>query len=283
MQSRFESWRASFRTGADGRGDAQTPMTALSAIILAAGKGKRMQSDLPKVAHEVADRAMVRWVAEACAQAGCERIVLVVGHGQEIVRAIFEDWPAEAPAIEYAVQDEQLGTGHAVQCALPHFSDDMGGDVFVLAGDGPLIRAETLTQLHELHTQTSAQATMATSVIDDPTGYGRIARDGEGRFAAIVEHKNCTPEQLEICEINPSYYCFKTKEMFDGLQRVQRDENSGEWFLTDVPGLLLASGGRVEVIDAVPPEDVLSINTPDQLAAVDHVLRSRLGMPVGKD
>ncbi|MEO1128356.1 MAG: NTP transferase domain-containing protein [Planctomycetota bacterium] len=258
-------------------------MTALSAIILAAGKGKRMQSDLPKVAHEVADRAMVRWVAEACAEAGCERIVLVVGHGQDIVRGIFEDWPADAPSIEYAVQDEQLGTGHAVQCAQPLYADDMGGDVFVLAGDGPLIRSETLAQLHDQHRTSGARATMATSVIEDPTGYGRIARDRDGRFAAIVEHKNCTPEQLEIREINPSYYCFTTQAMFDGLQRVQRDENSGEWFLTDVPGLLLASGGRVEVIDAVPPEDVLSINTPDQLADVDRVLRSRLGMPVGKD
>ncbi len=253
-------------------------MTGLSAIILAAGKGTRMSSDLPKVAHEVAGKAMVRWVVEACAAAGCERVVLVVGHGQETVRALFDDWPGDEMRVEFAVQEPQLGTGHAVQCAEPLFGDRPVGDVFVLAGDGPLIRPQTLVTLYDRHRETGAAATLATAVLEDPTGYGRIVRDAAGRFSAIVEHKNCDEGQLAIMEVNPSYYCFDASALLGpggALSRVERDERSGEYFLTDAVGLITGEGGRVEVVDAVPPEDVLSINTPEQLAEVDRILRGR--------
>lgn len=256
-------------------------MTRLASIILAAGKGTRMNSDLPKVAHPVAGRPMVLWVADACAEAGCERIVVVVGHQQEVVRQIFADWPGDAPPVEFAVQQPQFGTGHAVQCAAPTLAD-FAGDVVVLAGDGPAIRTQTLDRLVGTHRAAKAAATLATALIADPTGYGRIARDAAGRFAAIVEHKNCTPDQLKITEVNPSYYCFDAPRLFDALGRITRDERSGEYFLTDVPALLLAEGQRVEVVDAVPPEDVLSINTPAQLAEVDEILRKRAAMPAGK-
>lgn len=262
-------------------------MNGLSAIILAAGKGTRMNSDLPKVAHEVAGKAMVRWVAEACAEAGCERVVVVVGHGAEDVRAIFDDWADGGPTalesgatIEFAVQEPQLGTGHAVMCARPLFGDEPSGDVFVLAGDGPLIHASTLAALHERHARSGAAATLATAVIDDPTGYGRIVRDDAGAFRGIVEHKNCTPGQRAIHEVNPSYYCFDAPVLFAALDRLEPDEKSGEYFLTDVLGLLSGAGdggGRVEVVEAVPAADVLSINTPEQLREVDRLLRARLG------
>lgn len=256
-------------------------MTRLASIILAAGKGTRMNSDLPKVAHPVAGRPMVLWVADACAEAGCERIVVVVGHQQHVVREIFEAWPEDAPPVEFAVQQPQHGTGHAVQCAEPALHG-FAGDVLVLAGDGPLIRAATLDRLVGAHRAAHAAASLATARIADPTGYGRIVRDARGRFAAIVEHKNCTPEQLAIHEVNPSYYCFDVARLFHALARVQRDERSGEYFLTDVPALLLADGATVEVLDAVPAEDVLSINTPAQLAEVDGILRARISMPTGK-
>lgn len=255
-----------------------------SAIILAAGKGTRMKSDLPKVAHEVAGRSMVEWVAQACVEAGCSRVVVVVGYQQEVVREIFAKRRDLGGVIEFAVQSEQLGTGHAVRCAESLFAREKnaaGNDVFVLAGDGPLIRAETLATLLERHRSIGASAALATSVIEDSTGYGRIVRDGSGRFVGIVEQKNATPEQLRIREVNPSYYCFDAKELFSSLERVKRDAVSGEYYITDVPALLLQSGKRVEVIDAVPPEDVLSINTPEQLAEVDRVLRARLNQEPG--
>lgn len=254
------------------------------AIILAAGKGTRMESDLPKVVHPVGGRPMVCAVVDACRGAGCERTVLVVGYKQEVVRDLMaEQGAAWSKGIEYAVQAQQLGTGHAVLSA----KETLGATVnehrpcFVLAGDGPLIRAETLATMLRTHTQVHAAATLATSVIPDPTGYGRIVRDGQRKLAAIVEHKECTPDQLAIREVNPSYYCFDTAELFSALAQVERNEQSGEYYITDVPALLLKQGKRVEVIEAVPPQDVLSINTPAQLAEVDAIYRSRPGATVG--
>ena len=171
----------------------------LAAIILAAGQGTRMNSDLPKVIHAVCDRPMVYWVVIAAREAGASRIILIVGHGSEHVREAFSGDDAD---IEYAIQEPQLGTGHATTCAEPLLKD-FQGDVVVLGGDGPLIRAETIRMMHNRHCQTSASATLATSVIDDPTGYGRILRDSEGRFDAIIEHKNATDTQRTIHEIYP--------------------------------------------------------------------------------
>jgi len=262
-------------------------MKSLSAIILGAGMGKRMKSDLPKVVHPVAGAPMVRWVADACAEAGCGRIVVVVGHQHERVRAVFAGADAasprgsfaRSPAIEFVLQQPQLGTGHAVLCAKPLFEREVsepGHGIFVLAGDGPLIRAATLARMLERHRASNAVATIATSVIPDPTGYGRIIRDDRGRFRAIVEDRNCTEPQRLIREVNPSYYCFDARALFEALTCVQRNEVSGEYYLTDVLEVLLRAGRTVEVIDAVPPEDVLSINTPEQLAEVDRILRARL-------
>ena len=246
-----------------------------TAIILAAGKGTRMRSDLPKVVFEIGGRPMVCSVVDACLAAGCTRIVVVVGHEQELVRSALASY---GERVEYAVQDQQLGTGHAVTCAAGLFERERqskGHNVFVLCGDGPLIRKATLDTVLNKHAGSKADATLATAVIDDPSGYGRIARDASGRFVAIVEQKNCTSEQLRIREVNPSYYCFDVKSLFEALPRVTRNALTNEYYLTDVPALLMSGGGRVEVIEAVPAEDVLSINTPEDLAKVDAIYRMR--------
>lgn len=250
---------------------AQTPsQSTLSAIILAAGKGTRMKSDLPKVVHPVGDRPMVRAVVDACRRVGAQRIVAIVGYKQELVRDALKD-----DSCEFAVQAEQLGTGHAVMCAADAFTADLAGDCFVLCGDGPLIRPATLSLMLDRHRSTGAAATLATAVLEDATGYGRIDRDANGRFRAIVEQKNCSPEQLKIREVNPSYYVFRTADLFAALKRVMRNPLTSEYYITDVPELLLKDGKRVEVIEAVPPEDVLSINTLEDLAKVDAIYRSR--------
>jgi bifunctional UDP-N-acetylglucosamine pyrophosphorylase/glucosamine-1-phosphate N-acetyltransferase len=165
--------------------------------------------------------------------------------------------------------------------AAPLFASLPRRDVFVLAGDGPLIRPQTLDRLLHVHRDADAAATLATALLDDPTGYGRIIRDEGGAFEAIIEHRDATEEQLQINEINPSYYCFASDKLFDGLARVGNDNRQGEFYLTDVPAVLKGGGDTVCVVDAVPTEDVLSINTPQQLAEVDAILRRRLDSTPG--
>lgn len=245
---------------------------APDAIILAAGKGTRMASDLPKVMLEVADRPMVWWVVQACREAGVRRCILVVGYGGDLVQRVM----SEVPGCQFVEQSQQLGTGHAARMAEPLFTPGEARDVFVLAGDGPLIRGSTLRQLLDKHRADSAAATLATAVLSDPSGYGRVIRDSDGSFKAIVEQKDATPEQRAVREVNPSYYCFRSDDLFGGLGRIKNDNRQGEYYLTDVPGLLKAEGRTVSLVDAVPSEDVLSINTPAQLEEVDRILRNRL-------
>ncbi|RMH26494.1 MAG: glycosyl transferase family 2 [Planctomycetota bacterium] len=244
---------------------------SLVAIILAAGKGTRMNSDLPKVAHEAAGRPMVEWVARACAEAGCARILVVVGHGQGLIREIL----AGVTGVEFVEQREQLGTGHAVQQCRPAL-DGFTGDVIVLAGDGPLVRGGSLRRLVERHRAAGASATLATAEIDDPSGYGRILRDNAGAFLGVVEEKNATDAQRAIREVNPSVYCFNAPSLFDALARVERNPVSGEFYLTDAPALIARAGGAIDAARSLAPDEALSVNTPEQLARVDAILRARL-------
>ena len=248
-----------------------------AAIILAAGQGSRMKSDLPKVAHHAAGAPMVEWVVRAASDAGVSRIVLVVGHQQEVVRDLFE---GSVHPIEYAVQSEQKGTGHAAQMAETCLAG-FDGDVFVLVGDGPLLRSEVLRKVHERHVESGAAATLATANIPDPTGYGRIVRDEGGRFVGIVEQKDATPEQLRITEVNPSIYCFRAAALWDALSRVEPSSATGEYYITDVPAMLMKDGDLVEVVAVADAHDALSVNTPEQLAEVDAILRTRLSQAAG--
>jgi bifunctional UDP-N-acetylglucosamine pyrophosphorylase/glucosamine-1-phosphate N-acetyltransferase len=249
-----------------------------SVIILAAGKGTRMKSDLPKVMHPAAGRPMVESVVDAARAIGCSPVVLVIGHGADVVRAHF----AGHANTEFVMQMPQLGTGHAVDMARPLFERGaLGEETLVLCGDGPLIRPHTLQVLLDTHRSSGASATLATAVIPDPQGYGRIERDSHGNFARIVEQKDATPAQLAINEVNPSYYCFRTADLFDALTRVTNQNASGEYYITDVFELLLRDGKRVSVVDAVPAEDVLSVNTPEQLAEVSRILEGRSAPATG--
>lgn len=253
----------------DGTHDNPKP---LAAVILAAGKGTRMAERRPKVALEVAGRPMVWWVVDAVREAGADPIVLVVGHGSGEVSAVFD---GDDRDIVYATQERQLGTGHATRCAGPVL-DGFRGDVLVLAGDGPLIRVSTIRRLVEHHRRSGAAATVAAALVDDPTGYGRIIRGADGRFEAIVEHAGATETQRAVREIYPSYACFNATLLFDMLADLAADEASGEFRITDVPGLMRRAGHVVEVVAGFPPEDVLSINTPEQLADVDRILSERV-------
>lgn len=244
---------------------------SLTAIILAAGKSTRMKSTRPKVLHEVCGRPMLHYVLQAAFDVGCQRVLVVVGHGRDEVIAQFTG----DERITWVDQTDQLGTGHAAQCCVPHLREDRG-DVFILAGDGPLIRADVLRTLLDAHREDHAAASMATAMLDDPTGYGRVVRDEHGRFKEIVEEIDCSPEQRRIREVFPSYYCCRGASLVWALAQLRNDNKKGEYYLTDIYGHLRRNGEKVTAVQAVAAEDVLGINTRAQLADVDLVMQDRI-------
>lgn len=231
-----------------------------------------MAGDRPKVLYEVADRPMIWWVIQACREAGVARCVVVVGHKGDQVRQALH----HSNGCVFVEQGEQLGTGHAALMAEPAFADVAPCDVMILNGDGPLIRARTIQRILQTHRQAGAVQTLATSVLDNPFGYGRIIRDADGQLEEIVEENDCSPKQKGIQEINPNYVCVRSDLLFDALQQLGQDNAQREYLLTDVPKVLRNSGHCVAVVPAVPPEDVFGINTPQELAHVDQILRQRL-------
>ena len=247
-------------------------MTRTKAIILAAGKSTRMITETPKVLHEVCGRPMLAYVIDACRQAGVDDLLVIVGYRKDEVLAAFQ----EDSVITWITQDEaRHGTGHAVMCCRDALKGHTG-NCLVLCGDGPLIRSEVIKQLIDKHEKERAVATLATATLEDPTGMGRIIRDEYGNFQGIIEHNDCTAEQLRITEINPSYYCFDTARLFEALDEVRPDNKKHEYYLTDTLSLMLRAGHKVVAITAVKPGDVLSINSRHDLAAVGNVMKHRI-------
>ena len=239
------------------------------AILLAAGEGKRMKSDLPKVLHEAAGEPLLAHVGRAAHESGLDRVVVVVGRGADRVRELFahRGW-------EFVEQPQRLGTGDAVKRARSQI-DGFSGDVVVLAGDAPLLRAATLSTLRERHHQAGAAATVLTAHLPDPLGYGRIVRDDGGTFLGIVEEKDATPEQRGITEVNSSIYCFDARELGPALDEITNDNAQGEYYLTDAIGILRRRGKIVQAVHAASPEEILGVNTPDQLREVEEALARR--------
>ena len=241
------------------------------AIILAAGVSMRMNTQLPKVLHEVCGRPMLAYVLDVCRQVGVEKIYTVVGFGNEHVRERFSD----AEDVVWVRQPRQEGTAHAVLCCREHLND-FEGETLVLCGDGPLIRAETLKTLFERHKAEHSAATLATAVLDDPTGYGRIVRDAHGNIQGIVEDSDCTSEQLAIKEINPSYYLFNNKVLFEAVQDIKPDNVKKEYYLTDAVSRIIATGHKVLAVTAVRPEEALGVNSRAQLSVASKIMQRRI-------
>lgn len=239
-----------------------------AAIVLAAGAGTRMKSDKPKVAHEVLGKPLVGWVLDAAEAAGIDRVVTVVGHKREQVIPLVED------RAEVVVQEQQLGTAHAVlSCAdaLAGFE----GSLLVLSGDCPLITASTMKALIDMREANDAAVVVLTMNVPDPTGYGRIIRDEDGAVARIVEQKDATPEEAAVTECNSGFYCFDAKALFDALSQVGSDNAQGEFYLTDVLEISRNAGRAVLALPAKDPNECLGINTREQLAAVEEIARQR--------
>ncbi len=246
-------------------------MSERVAIILAAGKSTRMNTQLPKVLHEVSGRPMLAYVLDACRTAGATKIYVVIGYAGQRVRQAF----ADAQDVVWIEQTEQKGTAHAVLCCQEHLKD-FQGDTMILCGDGPLIRGETLVTVADKHDKEQAAATLATAMLDDPTGYGRIVRDEYGNLQGIVEHNDCDNEQLKIREVNPSYYLFDNQLLFEKLAEVKPNNAKGELYLTDVLTLLISSGHKAVAVTAVLPEEAMSINSRAQLSLVSKIMQKRI-------
>lgn len=245
-------------------------MANYSTIILAAGKGTRMKSDLAKVLHPLNGRPMVEYVIDAAEGIGSEKIVLIIGHQKERVRETLR-----GRNVEFAVQEPQLGTGHAVMQAAPLFRN-YDGNVVVLSGDVPLLRARSLQQLIDFHEQRKPLATMLTTIMSDPTGYGRVVRDDEGYVVKIVEEKDADETTRQIKEINVGIYVFAARPLFETLPLVKNDNRQKEYYLPDVLKIYAQRGEKIAAYPTENVEETHGINTVEQLQRAEQILRSRL-------
>lgn len=247
------------------------------AIVLAAGKGTRMGSDLPKVVHEAAGRPLVRWVVDALREAGIGEVIVVVGHGAELVEACLDG----VPGLSFATQRQQRGTGDAVAAAAAAIEARLSGNrrrpVVIVCGDSPMLSPESVRGLLARFTDSNASCLVGTAVTADPQGLGRIVRDQAGHFLRIVEQKDASPEERGIREVNMSTYVFAAEDLLQALSRLGNSNASGEYYLTDCPGILLGDGCLVDALACLDPSETLSVNTPEQLAEVAEALRRRGG------
>jgi bifunctional UDP-N-acetylglucosamine pyrophosphorylase/glucosamine-1-phosphate N-acetyltransferase len=243
----------------------------VAAVVLAAGLGTRMKSRIVKVLHPLAGRPMIAWVLGGVRGVGADRIVCVVGHQRERVR----DALAGVPGIDFVVQAEQLGTGHALQCAAPALAD-FRGDVLVCCGDTPLLTEATLRAVVESHHHHDTPATLLMAELDDPTGYGRVVLDREGRVASIVEERDADDAVRAIRLVNTGVYCFRWPDATPFLERLSPDNAQGERYLTDVMEMLREAGTPARVVRATDAVELTGINDRVQLAFAEGILRDRI-------
>ena len=250
----------------------------LGAMVLAAGKGTRMKSTRPKPLHMLCGRPMTRYVMEALEALDLESTVVVVGYGAESVTKTLYEQSADPTRVDFVEQNVQRGTGDAVSVGLqafePHELDD-DFDLMVLPGDTPLLKSETLTELHRVHADSRAAATLLTARLENPSGYGRVVRDSKGRIERIVEHADAAPEELEISEVNTSIYCFDRSVLTAALRKVDSRNNQGEYYLTDAIQVLRAAGHAISALVIDDPDEVRGVNDRQQLAECEAVIRQQ--------
>lgn len=240
-----------------------------SAVVLAAGKGKRMKSNLPKVLHKVCGKEMINQIIDTLRKSSIDDINLVIGNGAEEVKK-----QTENRQVTYSIQEEQLGTGHALMCA-KSFLQDKNGIVAVFSGDAPLITEDTVRKFFKFHKEGEYTATILTAKVDDASGYGRIVRNTAGEVEKIVEHKDCSEEELKINEINSGMYCFNIQELLENLDKLNNNNSQGEYYLTDVIEFLKSEGHKVGAI-SVDEDEIKGVNSRVQLSEADEILRLRI-------
>lgn len=241
---------------------------SLAIVIMAAGKGTRMKSDLPKVLHKANGKPLVAYVIEKSQALDPDKIVLIIGHQAELVRTATATFP-----VDYALQEPQLGTGHAIMQAEP-FLKDFEGEIIILSGDAPLFTGRTLRELIDFHRSRQAVATVLTAEMDNPTGYGRIIRSDAGEeVLRIVEQKDATEEEKAVTEINSGVYVFNATELFSALHGITNKNAQGEYYLTDVFGICFGKGKKVCAFKVADANEIRGINTPEQLREAEQLLQ----------
>jgi len=237
------------------------------AVVLAAGKGIRMRSDIPKVSHLIFGKPMISWVLGAVEGLKLDKVFVVVGYRSEIVKSECAEFD-----VTFVEQKEQLGTGHAVLQTEPYIKDSL---VLVLNGDMPLIKSETLRDLISRHLSSkSASATVLTAILSNPASYGRIVRGREDRILKIVEQKDAAADELDIKEINTGTYCFNSQDLFNALNEVRPNNAQKEYYLTDVIGILTKKNLPVYAYKAKDPNEVLGVNTIEELARLEGLFKN---------
>ena len=239
-------------------------------MILAAGKGTRMHSDLAKVLHPICGKPMLSYPLAAVRGLGCTRILAVIGHQAERIQELFAATP-----VEWVVQSQQLGTAHAILCALPRLTA-FTGTVLICCGDTPLLTAETLKTLLERHHQAGVDLSVLTMVLEEPGSYGRILRDGRGRVEGIVEAKDARVEQRGIHEVNTGIYCARADLLHAVIPSIGNANAQGEYYLTDLVHRAVEQGWKVETVVAADPQEFLGVNTRGELAAAAVIISLRL-------
>ena len=242
---------------------------SLKTLILAAGKGTRMKSELPKVLHKVCGVPMVQKIVNTCSKIGSIENILILGHKKEEVLKVL-------PNVQYVVQEEQLGTGHAVIQAKEKLKG-FDGTVMILCGDTPLLREETLKNLYNYHIETGATTTILTSIYENPFGYGRIVKEN-GKVVGIVEEKEATKEIKAIKEVNAGVYCFNSKELLTALEKIDNKNEKGEYYLTDVISINVKSGKKVEAFLLDDNNEILGINSKVELEQANSIMRDRINL-----
>ena len=244
-------------------------MKYIATVILAAGKGKRMKSDLPKVLHPLNGRPMIHYVIDIAEEIGSKMTILIIGHKKELVMEATKD-----RKVVYVTQEQQLGTGHAVLQTKPYFID-FKGSVLVLSGDVPLLRAESLKKLIEIHNRDNPLATLLTAEMDDPSGYGRIIRNGQGFVKQIVEDKDASKEIKKIKEINVGIYIFDSASLFETLPLLNNDNSQGEYYLPDVIKIYVERKEKIAAVLTADVEETHGINSMEQLIHAEQILSNR--------
>lgn len=237
------------------------------AIVLAAGKGTRMKSDLPKVLVPANGRPLITYVLDSLRAAGIGRITVVVGYKGELVKEAL----AQYADLDFVIQEQQLGTGHAVMCCR-HTLQNQQGPVVIVTGDSPMLQVDSVTQLLSKLKSDDLACLLGTLNSPDPTGLGRIVRDADGNFTAIVEEKDASESQKKISEVNMSTYVFQGPRLYAILDRITNQNQQSEYYVTDYPSVLLADGLSVDALPVLKDVEALSVNTVEHLAAVEDAL-----------